>query len=100
MLIAGVPAATGAAVAVSAPHPVRRAAIASVLVGLPFAALFVVIWDTPELFMRYSLIFGVEGAFLAALAISGLSAMTRPAGHRGPPSVERAGEDTRTESPR
>ncbi|MFI6934218.1 M48 family metallopeptidase [Streptomyces sp. NPDC050287] len=85
MMVAGAPAAAGAAVAVSAQHPLRWSVITSVLFGLPFGVLFAVAWDMPTNLMRDSLIFGVEGAFLAALVISGLSAARRPAERPGGP---------------
>ncbi|MFF0107985.1 M48 family metallopeptidase [Streptomyces hirsutus] len=90
MLVAGAPAAAGAAVAVFAPHPLRWAVITSVLLGLPVGALFAVVWEVPTTLMRDSLIFGVEGAFLAALAISGLSAARRPAERPGRRPATRA----------
>ncbi|MEU9946602.1 M48 family metallopeptidase [Streptomyces lavendulae] len=85
MLLAGVPAVVGAVAAISSLHPLRRAALASALIGMALGTLFAVALDTPVTSSRPYLVFGVQGAFLAALTVA---AMTRSAEATASPSAE------------
>ncbi|WP_165956220.1 M48 family metallopeptidase [Streptomyces hainanensis] len=77
MLVAGVPAATATVVAVFAPHPVRWAVVTSVSVGLCCGVLFVLLWGMPAFVMRQFVVFGVQGAVLAAFVVSAVTAPRR-----------------------
>ncbi|GHJ34788.1 M48 family metallopeptidase [Streptomyces sp. TS71-3] len=84
VLLACIPAATGAAAAVTARHPVRRATLVAVPVALVLGALlhssFAGLRPIVE---RSFFAFAVEGAFVAALAVSAVAALPRIIGNPG-----------------